>query len=237
MQHDVRTGALVLLVRGGRGSPVWLRPIVTVMPMPNRRLPRPAKIHSLKVVLEGTNPQVWRRLLLRSHSTLAQLHQILQVAMGWEDCHLHQFRVDSVTYAPSRLGDGRQPKEESRARLSAVAPPGTWFVYEYDFGDGWEHTIEVEKVVPAGDGRLYPSCVDGARACPPEDCGGWRGYTELLDTLKSSDSHKRDELLEWLGAEFDPDRFDLAVVNAALSSLSGGTSHTRPKRTAIGANT
>jgi hypothetical protein len=114
-----------------------------------------------------------------------------------------------------------------------VAPPGTRFVYEYDFGDGWEHTIDVEKVRPSIDSQVTPFCLSGARACPPEDCGGWWGYAELLDTLKSGDKNKRDELLEWLGADFDPNQLDLAVVNAVLSSLTRTDSNARPKRSAL----
>jgi hypothetical protein len=172
------------------------------MVMPSRQQPGAARIHSLKVVLEGTDPPVWRRVLVRSHTTLAQLHDIVQRAMGWQDSHLHEFRVGPATYAPSRLSDyGPRPKDESRARLATVAPAGTRFAYEYDFGDGWEHTIDVEKVIPATNGQVYPCCVGGARACPPEDCGGWWGYAELLDTLKSGDDEQRDELIRSNGSE------------------------------------
>ena len=181
---------------------------------------------------------MWRRLLVRSHTPLAELHEILQRAMGWWDCHLHQFRVGPATYAPSQPGGyGPRPKDESRARLAAVAPTGTRFVYEYDFGDGWEHTINVEKVMPATDGHVYPCCVGGAQACPPEDCGGWWGYAELVNTLKSGSDEQRDEMIEWLGGDYDPDHFDLAGVNAALSPLGGKAGQRRGKRTAMVTNT
>ncbi|TML44033.1 MAG: plasmid pRiA4b ORF-3 family protein, partial [Actinobacteria bacterium] len=155
-----------------------------------------------------------------SNISLAELHHVLQRAMGWQDAHLHQFRVGNTTYAPARPADldlGPRPKDEARARLAAVAPAGSRLAYEYDFGDGWEHTIEVEKVRPVSHGDAYPQCIAGERACPPEDCGGVWGYAELLDTLESGDGDESDELLEWLEDEFDPDHLDLDIVNAMLS--------------------
>jgi len=192
----------------------------TVTAMSTSRLSAQAKVHCLKVVLEGTDPPVWRRVLVRSNISLAELHHVLQRAMGWQDAHLHQFRVGNTTYAPARPADldlGPRPKDEARARLAAVAPAGSRLAYEYDFGDGWEHTIEVEKVRPVSHGDAYPQCIAGERACPPEDCGGVWGYAELLDTLESGDGDESDELLEWLEDEFDPDHLDLDIVNAMLS--------------------
>ena len=177
-----------------------------------------AKVHCLKVVLQGTDPPVWRRVLVRSNTTLADLHDILQRVMGWQDCHLHQFRVGNATYGPSRLADlTPRPEDEARARLATVAAIGSRLVYDYDFGDGWEHIIDVENMVAADDGEVYPRCLAGERACPPEDCGGVWGYAEMLDTLDSGASHEREELLEWLGDDFDPDHFDPDAVNATLS--------------------
>jgi len=182
------------------------------------------------VVLQGTDPPVWRQLLVRSHATLGDLHLVLQRAMGWQGAHLHAFRVGPTTNAPARLGDyGPRHKDESRARLAALAPAGTRVVYEYDFGDGWEHLIDVQKVMLAAEGEVYPRCVAGARACPPEDCGGAWGYAELLQTLESGGGEQRDEVIDWLGGEFDPGHFDLAIVNAALTA--GGT---RPRHMRLG---
>src|SRR5438477_7049629 len=182
-----------------------------------RSAPPAGKVHCLKVILQGTDPPVWRRLLVRSNTTLADVHQILQWAMGWENSHLHQFHFGNTTYGPSSFADfGPRPKDEGRARLATVAPLGTQFMYEYDFGDGWEHIVEVEKVLPAGDGEHYPRCVGGERACPPEDCGGSWGYAEMLDTINSGPSDERDELLDWLGDTFDPDHFDADALNSML---------------------
>src|SRR4051812_19947656 len=110
--------------------------------------PRPGNVHCLKVVLEGTDPPVWRRILVRSNTTLGDLHQILQRVIGWEDSHLHQYRFGRTIYAPPSFNDfGSRPKAEDRARLATVAPTAARFVYEYDFGDGWEHSVTVEKVL------------------------------------------------------------------------------------------
>ena len=177
-----------------------------------------AKVQQLKVVLRGAEPPLWRRLHVPAGMTLAELHAVLQVAMGWEDCHLHQFEIAGVTYGiDDGEGWGPAPKDERRARLDRVAPKGTRFVYEYDFGDSWEHDIHVEDVLAAEKGKPYPICVAGERACPPEDCGGVWGYDDFLRALADPAHEDREELLEWVGEEFDPERFDLAAVNRALA--------------------
>ncbi len=151
-------------------------------------------------------------------TTLAELHALLQAAMGWEDYHLHQFEIAGVTYSTDDgEGWGPAPKDERRARLDRVARKGTRLVYEYDFGDSWEHDIKVEDVLDAEDGKVYPACVAGERACPPEDCGGVWGYEEFLAALADSHHDEHDHLLEWVGGEFDPERLDLAAVNRALA--------------------
>lgn len=174
----------------------------------------PAKVHQLKVVLRGSEPPIWRRLQVPSTTTLAELHGVLQVAMGWEDYHLHQFEIARVTYGiDDGEGWGPAPKDERRTRLDRVARKGTSLVYEYDFGDSWEHDITVDDVFAAEEGKTYPTCTAGERACPPEDCGGIWGYEEFLGALADPDHEEHDRLLEWVGGEFDPERFDLAGVN------------------------
>ncbi|MGH9225935.1 MAG: plasmid pRiA4b ORF-3 family protein [Acidimicrobiales bacterium] len=185
-------------------------------------------VHRLKVTLSGSSPPVWRRLAVPSATTLGQLHHILQRAMGWEDCHLHEFEAAGSRYGPPGdfLDNGwsTPPKDEETAKLSRVAPAGTRLTYEYDFGDGWHHRIvveKVEKVAAGGPGADGPTCLSGRRACPPEDCGGVWGYEHLLEVLADPAHVEYEELLEWAGEDFDPERFDLDHVNAGLGRARG----------------
>ena len=185
-------------------------------------------VHRLKVTLMGTSPPVWRRVAVPSSTTLADLHHILQVTMGWEDCHLHQFLVGQDCYGPRNgiLDDGWGPrtKNEAGAKLYGVTPAGTRFFYEYDFGDGWRHEVVVEKVerVAIGDpGADGPACLTGRRACPPEDCGGVWGYEHLLEVLADTGHEEYGEMLEWVGEAHDPGRFDVDEVNARLAWARG----------------
>jgi Plasmid pRiA4b ORF-3-like protein len=168
----------------------------------------------LTVVLRGTKPPVWRRIVVPTSLTLRQLHAVLQTAMGWEDYHLHLFDVRGVEYGdvedlPGELGD-----EDTYTVGDAAAAASEWR-YRYDFGDGWDHDIRVgERLSAVGPGT--PHCLDGDRACPPEDCGGPAGYQRLLDALADPADPEHDELLAWVGGEFDPDAFDLTGTNELL---------------------
>lgn len=184
------------------------------------RKPAAVSIHQLKVTLKGSKPPIWRRIQVRSDISLHKLHQILQVAMGWTDSHLHQFIVDETHYGEPDPDYWIELKSERRAKLSQVAPyPGSRFIYEYDFGDGWEHGILVEKVLPAEEGVRYPRCLKGRRACPPEDCGGIWGYADLLDIIRDPNHEEYESMWQWLGGSFDPAAFDLDGVNLELASI------------------
>jgi hypothetical protein len=180
---------------GGRGE---------VVSSPNR------SAYRLKVTLVGTQPPIWRRVLVDGASTLDHVHEVIQAAFGWWNYHLHEFRVGGIEYGvPDPDEDwGDPPQDERRARLDAVAEEGSSFRYVYDFGDRWDHTIRVEEITPAPPGVTLPSCIDGRRACPPEDCGGTGGYRELLAAIADPRNPEHDALLEWLGRPFDPEAFD-----------------------------
>lgn len=178
-------------------------------------------VHRLKVTLLGLRPPVWRRIELPSDFTLGQVHDVIQIAMGWQESHLHQFFVGNAIYTdPSTLDgwDGNDLDEED-ARLEEIAPRArSRFRYEYDFGDSWEHEILVEAVAPAEPGTHYPRCIGGERACPPEDCGGVWGYADFLEAIANPRHPEHDDMLEWWGGPFDPDAFDMAAVNRQLAT-------------------
>lgn len=172
---------------------------------------------SLKVTLKNTKPPIWRRILVPDSMNLGDLHTAIQIVMGWNDCHLHDFDA-----AGERYGDPTNTEEvadEGRLKLSVLVKSGvTRFVYNYDFGDNWEHNILIEKAPPANAPGTYPACVAGKRNCPPEDCGGPWGYAELLATLADPADPQYEEQLEWLGGDFDPEAFSVAAADAMLAA-------------------
>ena len=150
--------------------------------MPTKKTASPPEIYQIKVTLLGTRPPIWRRLLVPANLTLEQLHDVLQLAMGWEDCHMHEFRIGQKRFGTpdpdEKLMGLPSTASERTARLfNVLRKVGAKAVYTYDFGDGWEHGIAVEKVLLPEAGHAYPICVDGKRHGPPEDCGGCRAST------------------------------------------------------------
>ena len=175
------------------------------------------EVYQLKVTLRGTKPPVWRRLLVPASMKLSKLHDVLQVAMGWTDSHMHMFRVGDLNYGVPSPDDWDEVLDERKATVGQALPRAkSKLVYEYDFGDSWEHEVLVEKVLDAEPGVAYPVCVAGKRACPPEDCGGVWGYAEFLEAIRDPEHPEHDGMLEWVGGDFDPEDFDLDDVNAAL---------------------
>lgn len=174
-------------------------------------------VYQLKVTLKGIRPPIWRRVQVRGSTTLAKLHTILQIVMGWTNSHLHQFIVGDVYYGVPDREWGDDVKSERRVKLEEiVSDVKDRFVYEYDFGDSWEHEILVEKVLPPEPGTRSPLRLTGKRACPPEDVGGVWGYPEFLDAIQNPDHPEHDTMLEWIGGAFDAEAFDLEAVNQQL---------------------
>jgi hypothetical protein len=179
----------------------------------------PKNIYQIKVTLDDSKPPIWRRLLVKDATTLGQLHTILQIAMGWEDYHLHMFTLGQEIYGNPEYDETGEfgTKDEKRYRLNQfVNREGFKFRYEYDFGDSWDHTLLVEKILPAEKGVRYPVCTTGKRACPPEDVGGVWGYEDFLQAIASPKHEEHDSYLEWIGGKFDPEEFDVTEVNEAL---------------------
>jgi hypothetical protein len=178
----------------------------------------------LKIKLLGlSKPPVWRRLLVPGEIRLDQLHEVVQVAMGWCDCHMHVFLTDGGEYGvpDPELGF----LDERRAKLSCLLlEPGDRIQYTYDFGDAWEHEILLEKVHGAHPEQLYPTCVMGKGACPPEDCGSVSGYARLRQVLADPSDEEHATMLEWLeldsGSDFDAAAFEVDAVNDLLGHLS-----------------
>ncbi len=184
---------------------------------PARKTGASENIISLKVTLRGVKPPIWRRLLAPGAMTLAGLHEAIQAAMGWRDCHLHAFDIGGEQFGDRRSVD--DVADENRPTLNALLKSGVVrFVYTYDFGDDWQHTIAFEKSAPAVEGQSYPVCIAGKRNCPPEDCGGPWGYAELLAILADPAHPERAERIDWIGEEFDPDAFDLELANTMLAA-------------------
>jgi hypothetical protein len=173
----------------------------------------------LKVTLRHVSPPIWRRLLVPRDTTLAKLHVILQVAMGWEDYHLHCFRIGKMRYGPADYEDVMADEiDESTVTLAEAFGRLRKGIYDYDFGDSWEHEIALEKSTST-EPQQFAVCLGGKRACPPEDCGGVWGYASLLEALGDPNHEEHEEYLEWVGEDFDPEDFALAVVNVHLKSL------------------
>lgn len=174
-------------------------------------------IYQVKITLEHVTPPIWRRLQTNDCS-LHELHDIIQVCMGWEDEHMYAFVIDDEEF-----GRSSEAEYDSRyVRLSEVVEERhTSFRYDYDFGDDWRHTIDIEKTLPVEEGVRYPRCVKGERACPPENCGGPYGYPYFLDKIEDPEHEEHDDALDWVGDEFDAETFDLDEVNEGLHQLRG----------------
>jgi hypothetical protein len=175
-------------------------------------------IYQFKITLKGINPPIWRRALLDPTMTMEELHFVTQSLMGWECEHLYMFSSGQRRIVDPE-DDGDEDTEFASDILigQAFRKANDKWTYVYDFGDSWEHEILLEKIVDLEPGVDYPVCLEGERACPPEDCGGIMGYQNLLLVLKNPKDPEYKELVEWLGtAEFDPEYFDKEEVNAEL---------------------
>lgn len=184
--------------------------------MPRTTAKKPAEIFQFRVSLQDVEPEIWRRIQVAGASSFWDLHVAIQDAMGWDDSHLHEFRlVDPKTKKEERIGI---PDEDDDPDLPTQpgweTPLAAYFSrahpaaeYLYDFGDDWQHRVVLEDVLPVETGAQYPRCLAGARACPPEECGGPPGYEDLLAALADPNHESHEELREQYGDDFDPERF------------------------------
>lgn len=185
--------------------------------------PQPRRLQ-LRISIENIEPAIWRRVVVADSLTLAQLHTVIQRAMGWEDCHPHEFQIGKVRVGMEDgdqdflEGDPAEDLTETDTTLAAALGAKKKFRYWYDFGDDWWHEIVVEKRLPADPEAPPVALIDGARACPPEDCGGPWGYLDLLATLADPDHPEHEEVKEWSG-DLDPEQFDLETTAARVATM------------------
>lgn len=175
------------------------------------------KVYQLNVSLLGVVPEVWRRLRVADSDTLGDLHDTLQIAMGWTNIHMHMFIREGHKYG---VPDDQFPddtRDERQVRLRQVLKKaGDNLLYIYDFGDAWEHRVVLEEVLPYDLSENLPLCNAGERACPPEDVGGPPGYDEFLEATADPSHPEHDYMLRWIGGDFSPERFDIRMTNDLL---------------------
>ncbi|HTG15888.1 MAG TPA: plasmid pRiA4b ORF-3 family protein [Blastocatellia bacterium] len=181
------------------------------------RLLRDYPLYQLKVTLTDSKPAIWRRFQVKKETTLLKLHQILQIVMGWDDTHLHEFRIGDLRFGEPVPEEDYDVIDERNVSLSQFAPSDPITLeYLYDFGDGWEHEVFIEQGVDKKPGVRYPVCIEGARACPPEDVGAITGYEDFLKVIRNRRHPEHEDMLAWIGGHFDPEAFDLKAVNRLL---------------------
>ena len=177
-----------------------------------------AHVYEFRLRLLDVAPPIWRSIQVPETYSFWDLHVALQDAMGWLDYHLHLFRVTKPeTGEVAQIGIPDDDAVEGDELILPgweipIAPyfprPGVVARYEYDFGDGWEHELTLEAILPRQPRQRYPLCVAGARACPPEDCGGAGGYEDLVTVMQTPTHEEHASTLQWLGDRFDPEKFD-----------------------------
>ncbi len=191
--------------------------------MPKTKTAATKSICQLKVTLVGTEPPIWRRLQVPGNVTLRKLAAIINTAMGWQSYHLHEFHLGKEVWGvrtPAGDDVGYEVNDDRKSTLAEVAPRRSSEIrYTYDIGDGWLHRVVVERIVDPQPKQHYPACLEGQRACPPEDCGGIPGFYNLLDVLGDPKHPDHEGLSEWVGGKFDAEAFDLEETNKALHRI------------------
>ena len=173
------------------------------------------QVYVVKVTLLGTTPRVWRRILVPRDISLRNLDRTLQTVVGWTNSHLHQFVLPRGRISDTRPRVGTKVANENRTTLGELIwTVGARLLYEYDFGDNWQHELLLEEVL-VGDEEFQQICVAGERCCPPEDCGGPQGFTELLQAFQDANNPSHEEACEWLG-NFRSESFSVDEINRRL---------------------
>lgn len=195
---------------------------MTAVKLMKSKTNKPLSIYQFKITLKNVDPQAWRRFQVRNDITLHRLSTTILMVMGWDGGHLHQFNIQGIDYGiPHDDYDEDNMPEDEREIILRDMPKGdlNGFIYEYDFGDGWKHIVVLEKVLELQKGVKYPVCLDGARSCPPDDCGGPHGYADFIKAIKNPGHPEHESMLEWIGGEFDPEEFDVSDINDDLQDI------------------
>lgn len=186
------------------------------------RIPVKDRIYQIKIRLKGIKPPIWRRIQTRD-CTLDKLHEQIQTVLGWTNSHLHCFRIDGRLYGDPLLMEedfeGLGYIDSTVATLSKIVPKSGqrfFFEYEYDFGDSWRHEVLFEGCLRCDPGQRYPLCLEGERACPPEDVGGISGYRTFLRAVTDPEHRRHQKNLVWAGGSFDPEAFDPEKATRAM---------------------
>ena len=180
----------------------------------------------LKIKLKDSKPPIWRRILVNNDIAFSYLHNIIQIVMGWENYHLYSFNFKGFTIGEDDpefddfFGKDNKLNADNTPLSEILLKVKQKFIYEYDFGDGWEHELIVEKFLPLNKKIPVAKCLKGVKACPPEDCGGIWGYYNLLEAINDKKHPEHNDVLEWIGEEYDTEYFNLKEVNLELSELN-----------------
>ena len=168
-----------------------------------------------KIALKNVEPAIWRQFQVQEDLSLDELHEVIQVVMGWENAHLYEFRINEQRFGKQDEDAPDELKDADETYIDDLdLDKGDTLLYVYDFGDGWEHELTVEKLLE--DTPKDPVCLDGANNCPPEDSGGPWGYAGLMEILADPKHPEYEDMKEWIGGEFDPGFFDEEEINAEL---------------------
>lgn len=176
-------------------------------------------VYQFKITLQNVEPPIWRRIQVDNFITLSRFSAILLAVMGWNNSHLHQLEIGGKDYGipDDEFNDSKDTIDEKKKKLRDFDQSDLKkFTFTYDFGDGWEHEVELEKVLEFNHKTNSPKCIDGARNCPPDDCGGTGGYENFLEAICNPEHPEHKDMLRWIGGKFDPEKFSVRSANRDL---------------------
>lgn len=193
--------------------------------IPAEEHPPMTAIARLTIRLDEVEPKVVRQIEVPLDILLADLHLVIQAAMGWENCHLYEFRLGRglAWGIPDPHWPDQRTLSAKKASLADLVPrlkKNRTFQYVYDFGDDWQHTIKVGAIAEADPGVAYPRLISAEGGCPPEDCGGPWGYADYLEAMADPSHPGHEDAVRWHGPDFDPNVLDEAALRKAVGKLA-----------------